>query len=27
VILTLIIAVFTIAQARLFGFGRRESYG
>jgi multiple sugar transport system permease protein len=27
VILTLIIATFTIVQARLFGFGRRESYG
>ena len=27
VILTLIIATFTLVQGRLFGFGRRESYG
>jgi multiple sugar transport system permease protein len=27
VILTLIIATFTLIQGRLFGFGRRESYG
>ena len=27
VILTLIIATFTLIQGRLLGFGRRESYG